>query len=146
MKATKKVRDQVMDRDRRCYACGSQWTLTFQHRAAVGAGGSKVTPSVVDGIVACLVCNVQFEAGMQTLALVCGWKVRRWVGDQGLTGQIPVFDWANRTWWALKSYGMRQKITSAKAEVLMKTVYEQEWSEWLGELTDFERAWISGGF
>ena len=53
----------------RCVMCTAVDGLTFQHRRAVGMGGSKNLPTTVDGLTLCLTCNEACEHSMQTVAL-----------------------------------------------------------------------------
>lgn len=119
---TGKVRRGVKERDgERCVACGTQWGITFQHRRAVGIGGSKIRPGYADGLAACGPCNVEFERGMQTLALLNGWKVRRWVKDPA---RVPYYHSASGRWYALTDDGpWRVHIPRAEAVEMMLAVY-----------------------
>lgn len=119
---SEKVRRGVKDRDEgRCVSCGSAWALTFQHRRAVGMGGSDVRPSYADGLAACGSCNGRFEGDMQTLALLNGWKVRRWVEQPEL---VPYYHAHSDAWYALSPDGpWRLHITRRKAMSMMRAVY-----------------------
>ncbi|SJM54911.1 hypothetical protein [Agrococcus casei] len=119
---TDKVRRGVRERDgERCVACGTMWAITFQHRRAVGMGGSKERPGYADGLAACADCNARFEGNMQTLALLNGWKVRRWVQDPS---RVPYFHVATGRWYALAADGpWRREISRAEAVRMMNDVY-----------------------
>lgn len=121
------VRMMTYERDAfRCVRCGSWVLLTFQHRRAVGMGGSKRRPTVTDGLCACQSCNEGFEHRLQREALLNGWKVARFVKDPGL---VPVFYPLLGGWHVLRGDG-RELISGPAARVLMVDVYGAKYEEW----------------
>lgn len=130
---TAAVRSQVMDRDGyRCVAGFELAPLEFQHRQAVGMGGSLERPGYVDGLAACAMHNGRFESDLQLKALVYGWKVKRWVSD---AGAVPVLYWQERSWARLTVEGFRVFISQAQALAMMHAVYGPEvYDEWRAEL------------
>lgn len=126
---TRETRTAVYRRDReRCVACGSPH-LTFQHRRAVGMGGSKIQPSPVDGLSLCGVCNEACEHANQTLALVNGWKVRRWADPM----KVPYFDRMDRLWFRVEGVE-RFEISALVALDMMHAVYGDEYLLWRVEV------------
>lgn len=119
---TDKVSRGVKERDgERCVSCGTAWALTFQHRRAVGMGGTKVRPGYADGLAACGNCNSRFEHDLQSLALLNGWKVRKWVRDPS---QVPYYHAHFDAWFVLESdWPGRRQITRAEAVRMMTDVY-----------------------
>lgn len=126
------VRQSVLDRDlRRCVTCGATEALQFQHRRAVGMGGSKIKPAPVDGLVLCAVHNQAAEgnAKFQKLALIHGWKVARWVGDPA---SVPVWYQVEGRWCRL--VGVRRvEVSAAVALQMMRRVYGSAYDEWRGK-------------
>jgi hypothetical protein len=130
MRPTRAVRVGVMSRDgEQCVACADRiGPLEFQHRQAVGMGGSPRLPGYVDGLAVCPEHNSRFEGDLQLAALVYGWKVQRWVGD---AGRVPVLYWETRQWCVLLSDGEREYVTAKQALALMGAVYGDEtYVEW----------------
>lgn len=128
------VRRAVLTRDGVCVAgVGERGRLEFQHRQAVGMGGSRRRPGVVDGLAACPVHNARFESDLQVAALVCGWKVQRWVDDVAV---VPVFYREDGVWAVLDADGGRGIVSARRALTLMRAVYGAEtyagWLEVLG--------------
>lgn len=119
---TAAIRAAVLERDNgRCWSCGTRDRLTFQHRRAVGMGGSPVRPIIADGIAACIVCNGRFESDLQTVALEKGWKVRRWVR---FPERVPVWDFVTHQWYRLDPFRpIRFPIRSRVARDMMRRVY-----------------------
>lgn len=123
---TAATRDAVYRRDeRRCAACGVM-VLTFQHRRAVGMGGSKNVPSPVDGLSLCGTCNAGCEGAMQAQALRYGWKVRRWVTHPE---RVPVFYPLEMSWFRLEGIA-RVRISHSVAMEMGCSVYGAEWLYW----------------
>lgn len=118
----------VKDRDgRQCIVCGTEHGLSFQHRVRVGQGGSKIRPTAVNGVTACVPHNEAFEHRLQTLALLRGWKVRSWVQEPG---RVPVWYPLLGGWHVLRGEG-RELITARAARVLMVDVYgADEYERW----------------
>lgn len=123
---TAATREAVYRRDaRRCAACGVK-VLTFQHRRAVGMGGSKNVPSPVDGLSLCGPCNEGCEGALQATALRFGWKVRRWVTHPE---RVPVFYPLEMAWFRLEGV-TRVRISRAVAMEMGCSVYGGEWLLW----------------
>lgn len=119
MEPSKKVRLAVYERDEhRCAACGVYSPLSFQHRRAVGMGGSPTPPLPADGLTLCMVCNADCEAGRQKDALYNGWKVPRWVDDPS---RVPVWYFA-RGWFRLEGDD-RKRIGFDEARRMFADVY-----------------------
>jgi hypothetical protein len=110
---------------RRCVACGALDALTFQHRRAVGMGGSKIKPGVADGLTLCAVCNAACEAEMQQLALAYGWKAKRWTDPT----KVPVYYPHAFQWFRLEGTE-RHPIPAAVALDMMHAVYGDEYFHW----------------
>lgn len=128
MRPTAQVWRDTKARDReQCARCGTRYGLSHQHRRAVGMGGSKIPPLIEDSLVLCLGCNVRCEADLQMLALVFGWKVRRWVGDPALA---PVFYPHFGGWKRLTESGEAINISATEAEEMMRALYGPQWDEW----------------
>lgn len=120
------VRAAVYKRDGdRCVACNANDGLTFQHRAAVGMGGSKIRPGAVAGLTLCLACNQACEAGMQTLALASGWKIRRYASPE----QVPVRYPHEFGWFRLEGVN-RTRIPGPVALDMLHAVYGDEILKW----------------
>lgn len=123
---TSAVRRAVYVRDVfRCVACHSHDPLTFQHRAAVGMGGSKIRPGVVAGITLCIRCNQACEAEMQSLALASGWKIRRFASPE----LVPVRYPHEFGWFRLQGT-TRVRIPGAVAIDMLHAVYGDEILRW----------------
>lgn len=125
---TPEVRKGTYDRDgNRCVCCGSS-VLSFQHRRAVGAGGSKTRPTFTDGLTLCPVCNAACEAHFQSRALANGWKVPRWVKDPA---RVPIYYPHEFAWYRLTLDGTRERIGGVVALDMMLDVYgEAEYFRW----------------
>ena len=124
---TTQTRKTVYLRDGyRCVICGAIEALSFQHRRAVGMGGSRNLPTAVDGLTLCIDCNNRCERDLQALALANGWKVRRWVGSPE---RVPVYFPAEFQWYRLDGT-RRVKIASQVAMEMGCSVYGQEWVDW----------------
>lgn len=122
---TLSIRTSVYRRDGwRCVACGSL-SLTFQHRRAVGMGGSKVKPTPEDGLALCGGCNDRCERDLQTVALLHGWKVRRWATPT----DIPVYYPRERAWYRLDGT-QRVFLVPSIALDMMLDVYGDEYLTW----------------
>lgn len=122
------LRAVVFSRDRfRCAACGARDGLEFQHRQAVGMGGSRRSLEACDGLVLCSACNSGVEGPMQMAGLANGWKVRRWVKNAGL---VPVwYTW--RREWCLLDGEVAVPVTAREADSLMRQTYGGEFLEWV---------------
>lgn len=113
--------------EHRCVACGALAPLSYQHRKAVGMGGSRIRPTLPEGVTACVVCNELFEGSLQPKALRYGWKLRAWISS---AAEVPVFYQWSGLWCLLTAEGERVRITAERAEVLMLGVYGDEWLRW----------------
>lgn len=123
---TKQTRMDVYRRDGyRCVICGASEGLSFQHRRAVGMGGTKNLPTRVDGLALCITCNNACEAELQGEALANGWKVRRWVNPE----RVPVYYPGEFTWYRLEGT-RRVRISSEVAMEMGCSVYGDEWMQW----------------
>ena len=123
---TTKTRNGVYLRDGyRCVMCGAVSGLTFQHRRAVGMGGSKILPPPVDGLTLCRVCNDACEAEEELAALANGWKVRRWADP----ARVPVYFPHEFQWYRLEGT-RRVPISSEVAMEMGCSVYGDEWMRW----------------
>jgi hypothetical protein len=122
----------VKERDgQRCVTCGRWTDLTFQHRNAVGMGGSKHKPLHAEGVTSCWLCNGEYERTLQTLALVYGWKVKKVKRAVDHPEDVPVFYVQERAWFVLTTEGTRSRISDADAAARMRDVYGSEWDEWV---------------
>lgn len=134
---TTEVRTAVYFRDGyRCAACATTEGMTFQHRRAVGMGGSKLVPSPVDGLTLCASCNARCESDLQDLALASGWKVRRWVQSPE---KVPVYYPGELAWFRFEGV-RRVRISSAVAMEMGCSVYGDEWMQWQAKRLFNERA------
>lgn len=118
---TPAVRAVTYERDgERCVSCGTRHGLEYQHRQAVGMGGSTRKPLLAEGITSCTTCNPAYEGHLQAAALRFGWKVPRWVETPGM---VPVWYPLERTWFLLAKTGSRTALTPARAMELMDEIY-----------------------
>lgn len=126
------TRTDVYTRDGyKCVMCHEVEGLSFQHRRAVGMGGSKNLPTTVDGLTLCVTCNTACEAELQGKALANGWKVRRWANPE----RVPVYYPYEFTWYRLEG-NRRVRISSAVAMEMGCSVYGDDWMQWrLGEIS-----------
>lgn len=109
------------ERDRhRCVTCGAQRNLSYQHRQAVGMGGSKRRLQLYEGVTACLFHNMRYESDLQAEAIRYGWKVPRWVKD---CSAVPVYYVWTRQWFTLDRYGQKHRISRDVAVSMMREVY-----------------------
>lgn len=122
-------RGLVLLRDgQRCVRCGVRTSpLEMQHRQAVGSGGSDIRPLPHQLATACSNCNWRFESDLQTEALACGWKVRRWVKD---ARRVPMFHKPRAAWGYLNALGGVLLLSSAEAIAAMQEVYGPQWDDW----------------
>lgn len=127
---TLQVRKTVYQRDHEaCVSCNRRDSLTFQHRAAVGMGGSRIKPPPPAGIALCLLCNQACEAELQSRALAYGWKIRRHMDPH----RVPVY-YPHEFGWFLLTGGTRQSISSEIAVELMCAAHGAEWYRWWEEV------------
>lgn len=122
----------IKERDlEQCAMCGTEYSLTHQHRRAVGMGGSKIPPTVEDSLTLCYDDNRDAEGHLQINALVFGWKVRKWVKDPSL---VPVCYPHSIGWARLTTGGHVEPIHAMEAEQMMREVYGEEWDRWCDEI------------
>lgn len=127
---TPATRAVVYERDfERCASCGSYTQLEFQHRKAVGMGGSKQRPLFQNGLTSCTLCNWAYEHEMQLKALRFGWKVRNWPKLD--PGRVPVYYWPERRWYLLQDNGKRKLIPDAVALRTMREIYGAEYDKFV---------------
>lgn len=128
------VRAVTYERDgERCLSCGARRGLQYQHRDAVGMGGSKIRPLLEEGVTSCEVCNPAYEGALQMVALKYGWKVRGWVKKRfGTLSVVPVYYVLERTWFRLTREGKRERLSQAEAMGMMHKVYGEQYDEELG--------------
>jgi hypothetical protein len=62
MTISKKVRQQVIDRDGCCPCCGDVYMLTIQHRINRGMGGSRKRDNLANLMVLCSMTNAALES------------------------------------------------------------------------------------
>ena len=67
---------------------------------------------------------------MQRVALLNGWKVKRFVVDRDIAYRVPVYYAMERTWFLLSADGTRVPISRAKARGLMVEVYGPQYEDW----------------
>lgn len=111
-----KLREQVYRRDGHCVSCGALDGWNWHHRASSGHGGrGKKAPALTpaDGLVACAQCNARFEADLQELALLCGWKLKRHTRIPA--SDMPYFDATTGLWWLPDTDGYRMQVTHKEA-------------------------------
>jgi hypothetical protein len=108
MTISKKVRQQVIDRDGCCPCCGDVYMLTIHHRINRGMGGSRKRDNLANLMVLCSQTNQALESDpvWQRRAIEYGWKLRPW-DDPTF---IPVYEpmWGN--WWWLDDEGGRDLV------------------------------------
>jgi len=125
---TPAVRKATVTRDQfRCVLCGATTALEWNHRAAVGMGGSKHRPGAVEGVMLCTRCNTDIEsvADLMKLALSYGVKIRKWADPV----KVPVFYPHEHQWFRLEGLD-RHPITAVVALDMMHDVYGDEYFEW----------------
>lgn len=125
------VRAVTYERDQhRCVSCGATSNLQYQHRDAVGMGGSKIRPVLEEGLTSCAFCNEAYEHTLQKVALKYGWKVRGWVKERHETlSVVPVYFLPERTWFRLTREGSRVRLARAEAMAMMHAVYGVQYDE-----------------
>lgn len=125
------VRATTYERDgHRCVSCGATVHLEWQHRKAVGMGGSKIRPRYEEGVTSCAICNPEYEHRLQRKALLLGWKVKGVKAALEHPEDVPVFYVAEQQWWVLTTRGTRLRISAVEAEQMMLRVYGPEYDEW----------------
>ena len=126
---TKAIREGTYARDNyQCVSCARRDLLSYQHRAAVGMGGSKLKPTFEMGLTACAFCNAKYESSLQRTALRFGWKIRKFVEHQGL---IPVFYVPEQQWSRVhRSSPTREHITESEALDMMYAQYGNLYDDW----------------
>lgn len=130
-KVPKKHRDATYERDNwMCLSCGDSNPSyrTFQHRQALGMGGSSFRTNNLlfsDGITACGICNNAFENTLQTEALLSGWKVARFIRD---AFKVPVMEKPTATWFRLdQRIAVRTEIGQDEARHMMREAYGEHY-------------------
>lgn len=125
------VRAVTYERDEhRCASCGATTHLQYQHRLAVGMGGSKIRPRYEEGLTSCAICNPRYESDLQMLALRYGWKVKKVKRAIEHPEDVPVFYRQERIWCVLTTRGTRRRVSERVALVMMREVYGDGYSEW----------------
>lgn len=125
------VRAVTYERDEhRCVSCGATVRLQYQHRLAVGMGGSKIRPRLEEGLTSCAICNPEYERTLQLLALRYGWKVKKVKAAREHPEDVPVFYIRERQWCVLSTSGSRRRVAEAEALRMMRAVYGPEYEEW----------------
>lgn len=125
------VRAVTYERDEhRCVSCGATVHLQYQHRLAVGMGGSKRRPRYEEGITSCAICNPRYESDLQILALRYGWKVKKVKRAVEHPEDVPVFFPMERIWYRLTTSGSRWPLSEREALTMMRAVYGPEYAEW----------------
>jgi hypothetical protein len=113
--------------DYQCLMCGAPGPLEWNHRAAVGMGGSQRRPGVVEGVILCHQCNhdIEADAALMKLALSYGLKIRKWADPS----RVPVY--VPRLWQWFRLEGVvRHPITAVVALDMMHAVYGDQYFEW----------------
>lgn len=129
------VREAVYNRDgRMCVSCGARGPLTFQHRQAVGMGGSRMLPIAEEGVTACLDCNTAFEGRLQTKALANGWKAPRWTIASEVPVNYPHTDGGFPRGWSLLVDDQRHPLPEERAIAIMRRIYGDTFDKWRAEL------------
>jgi hypothetical protein len=129
---TPSVRKATVLRDNsQCALCGALSPLEWNHRAAVGMGGSKKQPGVTEGVMLCSHCNtaIESDALRMKVALIYGIKVRRWADPT----KVPVFYPRENRWYRFDGTE-RVEVPSIVALDLMHAVYGDEYLLWTREV------------
>jgi hypothetical protein len=92
-------------------------------------GGSRTRPGAADGLTLCLQCNQECEGSLQSLALVYGWKVRKWADPV----RVPVY-FRHQWQWFLFEGAERRPISGVTALDAMHSVYGDQYLTWSEEL------------
>lgn len=120
MSLTNKQFGKYLDRDKRCYHCGStDNTLIPQHRINRGMGGSKKLDVPSNLIVFCSRANLEIESSAESadVARQYGWKLERWQD----TLLEPVLDLASGVWFVLDNNYNRIAIEEKNADYQGRT-------------------------
>jgi hypothetical protein len=115
MSLTSKQFQKYLDRDKRCYHCGtSDGTLIPQHRINRGMGGSKKLDTPSNIIVFCSMANFLIESSAEEAdrAKRYGWKLERWQD----TTSAPVFDLASGVWFVIDNSYNRTETREQDAD------------------------------
>lgn len=126
------VRAAVFLRDKyRCVLCNAVDPLEWNHRAAVGMGGSQRRPGAVEGVVLCRVCNqgIESDAGLMLRALAHGIKIRKWANPE----LVPLYVAHEFQWFALEGV-KRRPIPGVVAVDAMHAVYGDQFLDWFREV------------
>lgn len=89
----------------RCAHCGRNDTLTIQHRAGRGMGGSKKADRLANLVTLCWQANVTLESDAEfaRLGRDKGWKISRWDDPE----EVPVFYAPEGAFFMLNHRGTR---------------------------------------
>ena len=122
------VRQYTLVRDTsRCALCGALSPLEWNHRAAVGMGGSKHRPGVAEGVILCNRCNTDIEsdADLMKTALANGIKIRKWADPN----RVPIYYQQEWRWYRLEGIE-RVEVTAMVALDMMHAVYGDAYFHW----------------
>lgn len=123
---TSKVRAGTYERDGyACVSCGRMDGLQYQHRPAVGFGGSKRRPTWAEGLTSCWYCNPEYERSLRPVAVALGWKISKY---EDRPERIPYFAVTTARWYLLGKDGpWRAPLAPARAAEMMRDVYGNSW-------------------
>lgn len=111
------TRQRVFTRDSfRCVKCLTLTSLQFQHRVAVGSGGTKHRPSAAEGAVLCAVHNDEAEGSMNRVMLSLGLKLpqrHNIARNHELALNIPIRYCDG--WYLVDDLGARNPVTDDEA-------------------------------
>jgi hypothetical protein len=95
LKAADLKKLQTRDQNQ-CWHCGSEETITVQHRANRGMGGSKFRDQPSNLILLCWFVNFEMEASSvkAKIAKEYGWKLL----STDNSSAIPVYHYPSATW------------------------------------------------
>lgn len=96
-----------------CLRCGTRESLSVQHRANRGMGGSKLAGRPSNLIVLCIEDNVALEqdAGRAEQARDCGWKLSKFADPS----EQPVLDVLERVWFQPTDDWTREHVADVAA-------------------------------
>ena len=111
MVVSNRIRDRVFERDGyMCVDCGTPYTLTIQHRANRGMGGSKNLDRMSNLITMCVTHNglLESDAEYAGRGREYGWKVHR--NRTVAPEDVPVFYRPLQAWVYLGDDGSRLTV------------------------------------
>lgn len=111
MPVSGKTRERVFERDGyMCVDCGTPYTLTIQHRASKGMGGSKSSDQMSNLLTMCVTHNLLLESDAEYAerGREYGWKVHR--NRTVKPADVPVYYWPLRAWVYLGDDGSRLTV------------------------------------